>query len=168
MTTRKSRWLLVRLPLVLLFALSACAPIKMYPGPELPPDKTALITPMDAFHHFSRRSIWGKLLGPAVHLGIEKFDGTKPEIDYVNGILVKPGRHTLTVNLNYCDATPIHTPTGVIYVPSGCDGTLTKDLAFDAEAGRRYLVLGLSDSGNQTYWIEDQETGRVVAGRKPE
>ncbi len=168
MTTKKTLIPLAALPLVLMLPLAACAPVKMYPGPELPPGKTALITPMDAFHHFARRSGWGKLLGRAASLRVEEFDGKKPETDYINGIRAKPGRHNLKVNLHSCGSTPIFTSGGVIHVPSGCRGTPTKDLAFDAEAGRRYLVLGLSDSGGQAYWIEAQETGRVVAGRKPE
>jgi hypothetical protein len=76
---------------------------------------------------------------------------------------VLPGEHTLYVTCYssyHILAAPVMASKQFVVVP----GNL---LTFRAEAGRRYTMKGEDVDEVFFIWLEDVETGSVLAGRKP-
>jgi hypothetical protein len=72
-----------------------------------------------------------------------------------------PGNHRLLVAVS-------HRVGG----PGSLMGNLTEkrdrtEIAFDAEAGRVYVVGGTIVNDKAVVWVEDEQSGKVVAGRRP-
>ncbi len=134
--------------LVVAFTVSGCATKKVYPGPELPREKVAIIT-----HKFFN---WGP------NIRIAQVDGEQE--GFFKGIkyyfAVKPGKHRVEVYLRSCIIIGGTSPITV------CRDTPPSILSFEAEANHKYIVHGESFS-NPKYWIEDEQTRQVV-GRYPE
>ncbi|MFB3060711.1 MAG: hypothetical protein ACE10C_05000 [Candidatus Binatia bacterium] len=83
-------------------------------------------------------------------ISIVAVDGRKGEFDKY--IAVKPGKHTLAVNLQSC---------GIIFSPQyGCKLILSEILSFEVSAGRTYLVGG--SASLKGIWIEEEETLQVI------
>ena len=121
--------------LVAAFMMSACTTAtKAYSGPELPRDKVAMIVNENRGREIS----------------IVAVDGRKGEFD--KSIAVKPGKHTVAVNLKSCRRPPVLTPQ--------CSLIFSKVLSFQGEAGRTYLVGG--SASLKGIWIEEEETLRVI------
>jgi hypothetical protein len=122
----------------------ACTPYKAYEGQEIAASKRAVITSV-RFQQF-----WG--LGGS-GLAIKQIDGM-PVRDVAGvGVQVKPGKRrvlfTHSVSL-LC-----------IYV---CFETAsTRTLLFDAKAGHRYELNSTGSTNTLSPWIEDKDTGEIVA-----
>ena len=117
------------------FMLPACMPTtKAYSGPELPREKVALIV--------------NKKGEP--FMSIVAVDGRKGE--YKKNIAVKPGKHSVSVNLNSCRPSYSLGPN--------CDLVLSKILVFEGKAGNTYLVGGSTPL--KGIWIEEEETLQVI------
>lgn len=140
-------------------ALSGCGVkvTQMYVGEKLPPDKVAIIEPMD---------VMKCLQGHGIRTYIAAIDGQKLGKGAAE---VLPGRHTVATAAALFMGYEITT-----FVPE-------KPFTFDAQAGHTYRVMGhffvepapifaiFSDSEETppTIWIEDKESKEVVAGEKP-
>ncbi len=164
----------VKSPLVVTFflfvtvaALSGCVTTKTQSQAALPPKDAALITPMVDPEYLSRRSLWDAFMRGTLSLSIGAIDGTKPDTHYHNGILVKPGRHSLAVALSSCTTVPTFQFGQTTGQTTSCNKMPFKVLSFDAQAGHRYLVIGMMNNKNPVYWIEDEKTHEVVSGQRP-
>ena len=124
--------------LVAALMFSACTTTtkttKAYSGPELPRDKVAMIV--------------NEKREPQI--SIVAVDGRKGEFDQY--IAVKPGKHTVAVNLTSCR------PSGLL--TRQCRLIFSKVLSFQGVAGRTYLVGG--SPSLKGIWIEELETLQVV------
>ena len=131
--------------LAVALSISGCQTERMYSGPELPRHQVAVI----------------KRAGP-IFLAV---DGKRTGV-LVAELEVKPGKHTVALNLMRCSFYPVVTSTGIMPM-SNCQGTPLEVLSFDAEAGHSYVVHGRFASGGPAYWVVDEQTKRLVAGAKP-
>lgn len=144
----------ISLLLVIAFTVPGCT-WKAYSGPELPPNQVATIKTHINLGLFTREQV-----------GITAIDGKEGKTADYN-ISVKPGRHTLALRLYQSGSGGL---VGLLINP----GTATplRVLSFDAEAGHTYTVHGEFGGswGSSTpyYWIVDEETRQVIAGRRPE
>ncbi len=134
---------LIGLLLTVVLIVSSCTTKKMYEGPQLPSDKVAII-----------KSGSGGIFGPTVK--IVYVDERSPGFNDIQ-LAVLPGKHTLEIAvIRGFEFTWIQS-AGVLY--------------FEAEAGHTYIVkvekFFLYGSPIAA-WLEDAETGEVVAGRKPQ
>ena len=138
---------------VLLVLTTSCATMQTYPGERLPQDRVARIDRSAIHRHFFYNVI----------VNVAEVDGLKPTGVHTD-FEVLPGEHTLyvTVHLSYhLLAAPAMASKQFIITPGN-------KLTFRAEAGRRYKIQG-EDVGELFFiWLEDAETGSVVAGKKPE
>ncbi len=138
---------------VLLVLTTSCATMQTYPGEKLPQDRVARIDRSAIHRHFS----YNILINVAAVDGV---NATSTQSKYE----VLPGEHTLYVTCHLKYDLVVALAMGskqFVIVP----GNL---LTFRAEAGREYKMNG-EDVGELFYiWLEDVETGSVMAGRKPE
>ncbi|MFQ5657715.1 MAG: hypothetical protein ACE5G5_09260 [Candidatus Methylomirabilales bacterium] len=127
--------------LAIAFTVPACAPVKAYSGPELPPDQVAIIS---------------------ASYPIEALDGNELEGDFFGlnrDVAVKPGWHTLKLAVVSC--SDIYTGSTLLTI---CYDVSFVTLSLEAEASHTYHVR----RNGSLFWIEDEETEEVVAGHKPE
>ena len=137
--------------LVVAFTVSGCATKKVYPGPELPREKVAIITSAGA--HIGAIDGWAEPTVPQGLMGFwDKFS--------VRDFAVKPGKHRVEVYLRRCITIGVKPPITV------CNDTPASVLSFEAEANHTYVVHG-ERFFNPRYWIEEEQTRQVV-GRYPE
>ena len=127
--------------IVVLMAFS-CATSKMYDGPELPREKVAVL-----------KGSTGGIFGNAA--GIATVDGRSTGFNDMQ-VTVLPGKRTLDIEVIYCEGYPVQVCHEVPSV-----------LSFEAEAGHTYIAKGKIVSGVANVWLEDAETGEVVAGYEP-
>ncbi len=144
-------WRHIGLLLLFVSMTSGCATMKAYEGPELPPDEVAIIR----YQYF-----WRSLVR------IEVVDGKMAGYwDYY--FAVKPGEHTLGMIVRKCYTS--YDPTSFTLSSTFCSyfGGANVVLRFKADAGHTYVVRSFW-SKNTQYWVEDEDSEQVVAGRKPE
>lgn len=138
---------------VLLMLTTSCATMQTYPGERLPQDRVARIDRSAIHQHFFY----------SLNINVAAVDGlnaTGAQTEYE----VLPGEHTLYVTCYssyHILVAPAMVSKHFVVVP----GNL---LTFRAEAGRRYKMQGEDVNELFFIWLEDMETGSVVAGRKPE
>ncbi len=140
--------------LIITIVVSGCGTMKAYPGPELPREQLAIIKEGAADF---------KILGRTSVIAIRAVDGLKRGHGDET-IAIKPGRHNLSVQLVLLShATGI---LGKILDPN--TATPLTQFSFEAEAGRTYVLHGRLVSGDAVYWMEDEASKQVIAGKKPE
>jgi len=135
--------------------MMGCATMKVYEGPELPPDSVATI---------KIKYNWSPF---AAQVGIATIDGKARRFMDLY-FSVKPGEHTVHAELNVCSGGYYPSPGmgGISGSPMTCDLLAKQNLVFQAEAGQTYIVHG--DRSTRALWVMHEETGEVVAGERPE
>lgn len=137
---------------VLVFSLLAgCAetPVKVYPGSDLPKERTAVIR-NSMFEHF--------YVVAGYEIRIELIDGLRVKGHRTFDIL--PGPHS--VSFSYLYSSQYY---GISY---------PGHLEFNAEAGHVYNLHGdhraklFAVPHEFSFWIVDETTGKIVAGAKPD
>ncbi len=126
--------------LVLFLATTGCTTVQTYPGPQLSPDKVAIIK--GATNYYVISVVGGNVL---------KVDGQTVSGDVIEML---PGKREVVVNLR------ITGPNETIY-------GIPQTFSFIAEAGHVYKVDGNWNRGNNQIWILDEQTKLIVAGSKP-
>ena len=121
--------------------LASCGgTIQTYEGPKLPPEKVAVI-----------KSGSSDLFNSAT---VHAVDGVESGFNMVNAVIL-PGEHRIKIR-------PYKT-TGI------ASYWAYRTVLLNAEAGHTYIALGkIIDEETIFAWIEDAETGLVVAGTKPD
>jgi hypothetical protein len=138
---------------VLMVLTASCGTTQTYPGERLPRDRVARIDRSAMHQHFLYN----------LNINVAAVDGvnaTSTQTTYE----VLPGEHTLYVTFYssyHILAAPVMASKQFVVVPG-------KFLTFRAEAGRKYKMNGEDIDEVFYIWLEDVETGTVVAGRKPE
>jgi len=128
------------------FLTSCVGTIQTYEGPELPPEKVALVqvTPNPHVRYLMNLTI----------ARIVAVDDARDDLTLKN-VAVLPGEHAIMIRLERCN-------------PLWCTYK-RKSVTLDAEAGHIYIVNGkIIDYDNYFAWIVDKETGLIVAGAKPD
>jgi hypothetical protein len=120
--------------------LASCATVKTYEGETLPRDQLAVI----------KSSYWNHLIDTIVVIEVDgKSVGFSP-----GDIIILPGEHKVKVRVN--------SGAGIV----SYSGTIT--MVLYAEAGHAYKVDGKISGGEYLWaWILDEDTSKIVAGRKP-
>lgn len=145
---KKKNWLFI--PVMVLIA--ACAPKQTYTGERLPPEQVARIQQYtNKIHLYYTRTLY-----------VTSVDGLRPsflQADYE----VLPGQHVLAVKVSW-QTTLLAAP----FVAAQNWRVNTNSLTFEAEAGHRYRLNG-EEGPNKIYyvWLEDADTGSIVAGTRP-
>jgi hypothetical protein len=145
--------ILCTLAMCVALATSCTTTMQTYPGERLPPDRVARIDLFSIHRHMFYD----------LNINVAAVDGMNPTgtaLEYE----VLPGDHTLYLRCYssyHILVAPAMVSKQFVVVP----GNL---LTFRAEAGRRYKMNGEDVEGVFFIWLEDAETGSVVAGRKPE
>jgi len=123
--------------------IGGCAPtVRTYQG-KLPPNKIAIIETTRSYLTVTK---------------LKSVDGEKIRPD-VSKIEIQPGKHQL---ISYIEHTYWQL---VVWVEECAPQTFT----IQAEAGHVYKVYGKWNSIDDTsMWMVDEQTGAVVAGKKPE
>jgi len=140
----------------LLFAgLAACAPLQIYPGPQLPREQIATIH--GAVNYYG--------IGWVIAI-IDTVDGKKivrssDEI-YWGRIEMLPGQHEISASLWVSVLSPM------TVINRGTTPEFRR-LTFVAEAGERYIVDASWGGGSEknAIWIVNERTKEIVAGNKP-
>jgi hypothetical protein len=140
------------LPLLVLLLLNGCAAKQTYSGERLPPEQVAKI---------QRNTIKTHLYYTRT-LNVASVDGMQPSAMQTD-FEVLPGQHTLSLRVLWQTkllAAPV--------VASQGWQVNTTSLTFQAEAGRRYKLNGEEGPNNIYFvWLEDADTGAIVAGTRP-
>jgi hypothetical protein len=126
--------------------VSGCA--GTYEPPSLPGDQGAVLegaAPLAA----------GGLAGVQYRVSIDQVDGQRTRNVDMRKVGLAPGVHRVTVRY----------AAGTIQVSEFRGRPI--DLTFQARAGQVYRVDGARQGDDWTAWIEDVQSGAVVAGRKP-
>ena len=149
-----NRWRTIGFLLMVGSVMMGCGTMKVYEGPELPPDSVAMIR--EKFN-------WSPF---AAIVGIVTVDGkARSKMDLY--FSVKPGEHTVHAELHVCSGGYSYSPAlGMTGNPMTCDLLAKQNLVFQTEAGQTYIVHG--DRSTRTLWVMYEESGEVVAGEKPE
>lgn len=138
---------------VVVMLTTSCGSTQTYPGERLPQARVARINVLTTHRHFLYN----------LNIIVKAVDGVnigKADMTYE----VLPGEHTLYVicqSWYHVLAAPVMASKQFTVVPGNF-------LTFRAEAGRRYTMNGEDIDEVFYIWLEDVETGSVVAGRKPE
>jgi hypothetical protein len=113
---------------------------KMYPGPEVSPDKRAAIqiTQWEKVKFYETK--------PRKAMFILSVDGRKTGngFRYPAEVYVLPGKHNMTVQVVIDNSY------------------ITDDICLEAQAGKIYIVRYLAKGYGGIIWFEDQQTGRPV------
>ena len=75
------------------------------------------------------------------------------------------GKRTLVIEVIYCEGN--FELSFSDYIEDLVCHELPRVLSFEAEAGHTYIAKGKRVSGVAIVWLEDAETGEVVAEREP-
>jgi len=156
--------------LVLLLCASGCRfmgpPMHLvaYDGPRKPPSEVAKI--VGAGDSFASELLAGGLLGNS-KVSILNVDGKAQRVGadsvkLLNWVEVLPGPHEITLLMRAHNA-------GLLGLGASDIETSPVRLSFLAEAGHTYVVCGTYQlrPPETWFWIVDQTTGEIVAGRKP-
>ena len=129
--------------LILSVFLTSCGgTIHTYEGPELPPEKVALV--QESFLPFDL----------VTNASVRAVDDVWHDYTQKNAVVL-PGEHAITIRLERCN-------------PLWCTHAY-KSVTLNAEAGHIYIVNGkIIAYDNYFAWIVDKETGLIVAGAKPD
>ena len=121
--------------------LASCGgTIQTYEGPKLPPEKVAVI-----------KSGSSDLFNSAT---VHAVDGVESGFNMVNAVVL-PGEHRIKIR-------PYKTAGIASY-------WAYRTVVLNAEAGHTYKVAGkIIDEDSIWVWIEDKDTGQIVAGSKPD
>jgi len=121
--------------------LASCGgTIQTYEGPELPPEKVATI-------QAEPNTIFDQATVYAV-------DGVESGFNQINAVVL-PGEHTIKIRLDKL--------RGLVSYWT------YRTVTLNAEAGHTYIVLGIIIGEDTVFaWIEDKDTGLIVAGNKPD
>lgn len=137
--------------LLMLLLVGGCAAQQTYTGERLPAEQVARI---------QRNTIKTHLYYTRT-LNVVSVDGMQPS-SMATDFEVLPGQHTLSLRVLWQTqllAAPI--------VASKGWQVNTNSLTFQAEAGRRYKLNGEEGSNNIYFvWLEDADTGSLVAGSR--
>jgi hypothetical protein len=123
---------------------TSCTTSKLYKGPDLPEDEIAVI-------RTSATDYYGVFIRGTYFTAV---DGVATDI-FTNQVHVLPGSHSFNVKETTAAGCSARTEYGVI--------------GFEAEAGHEYEILmgGANGSQGVFIWVEDLDTGEIVAGSKP-
>lgn len=140
------RWIYI-ISIAITVMLSGCTTMKTHPE-ELSSDEVSIIKG-------GNWGLWATLAGkPPVSL--DWIDGKEITGLQNTKVSVKPGSHRLIFHSTQC----------ITFYPAInlCSSGNGSNLTLDTEAGHNYVVL----TDGSVYWIEDEKTGKIVAGNKPE
>lgn len=147
----KAIWERCVLVLLLLLA-TGCGATQTYTGEKLLKEQVALI----------QRNTIQRLLYYVLTLNVADIDGIKPS-QFQTYYEVLPGEHTLSIRViwqTHLVAAPLVASKGL----NLANNTIT----FRAEAGRNYRLNGEEGADKLFFvWLEDADTGSLVAGRRP-
>jgi hypothetical protein len=127
------------LSFVSVILLSGCGTMQVYEGPKRASHEVAVIT----------SNLLAGLFDTAYILQIDGKDLGATD----DNVEVLPGKHTVKIGVS----------TGLGYQQY----IGNKTISFEAIAGHTYQVNGKIRKGDTFAWIEDKNTGELVAGEKP-
>jgi hypothetical protein len=131
---------LIAVFLIVLHLASCAGTTQMYQGPEQSPENVAMIKGHDH---------------PISPVAVYAVDGVETGFNKISAVVL-PGSHYLTIYLSQMK-NPL-----ITYHARGT-------VILNAQAGHVYQVRGkIIDEDNVWIWIEDENTGQIVAGEKPE
>lgn len=113
--------------------------MRTYSGTQLPPEKVALL-----------KGAWNEYFISSVVGHIRKVDGKDA---YGGKVEILPGKHEIVVYL-------------AIIGPGSITNGIPQTFTIIAEAGHTYKVDGNWNKGDNQIWIVDEQTGKIVAGKK--
>ena len=122
---------------------TSCTTSKLYEGPDLSEDEIAVVrTDVSYFVGLSSKSMFFDAVdGVAIGIG-------------TNEVLVMPGPHTFKVRVG--------TGRHLLFIGTTVS-TVPGVISFEAMAGHRYEIIMRSVH----IWVEDLESGEIVAGTRP-
>ncbi len=176
--TRIMAWLMV--PVVALLTGCATAPMRLYTGPELPPDQVAKISVVQKKYNML-------LEAPTDKAKIISVDGkTLQGNGIISEILVLPGQHEIIAQVHGQGPGAAGALLAGVLAAS-MEKTVKKwntPLIFNAEAGKSYMIHFEFVKGPESpakeeyfdrnkgklwvYWIEEAQTGKYVCGWHPD
>ncbi len=126
----------------IILAIAGCSTARTYTGEQKPLEKISVLKGAWNIHVFSQ------VFGTVVNV-----DGN--DVSGKDKVELLPGKHEVSV--------------GLVYMPLTGQQVRGKAQKFNivTEAGHVYIVDGNWNDGNNQIWIEDENTGKIIAGRKP-
>ena len=121
--------------------LASCvSTIQTYEGPELPSEEVAIL-----------KADMSNIFHTAIVYAV---DGIESGFNQANAVVL-PGEHIITIRIDKI--------LGIVSYWA------YRKVALNAEAGHTYIVSGkIIEEDSIFAWIEEKETGLIVAGKKPD